>query len=63
MAQEPALTAYGDRRESAPEELDLFSFLIGKWEGSGKTRLDDGTIAEYDGVTSTRRGRAPSKGL
>src|SRR5688572_33151383 len=52
MAQQgPAITTYGDRREAAPEELDLFSFLIGKWEGSGRTRLADGTIAEYDGLT------------
>jgi hypothetical protein len=52
MAQQgPAITAYGDRHEAAPEELDLFSFLIGKWEGSGKTRLADGTVAEYDGLT------------
>jgi hypothetical protein len=52
MAQQgPAITAYGDRHEAAPEELDLFSFLIGKWEGSGKTRLADGTIAEYDGLS------------
>jgi hypothetical protein len=49
--QKPAVTAYGDRHEAAPEELDLFSFLIGKWEGSGKTRLADGTLAEYDGLT------------
>jgi hypothetical protein len=49
--QKPAVTAYGDRHEAAPEELDLFSFLIGKWQGSGKTRLPDGTIAEYDGLT------------
>ena len=52
MAQQgPAITTYGDRHEAAPEELDLFSFLIGKWEGSGKTRLPDGTIAEYDGLS------------
>jgi hypothetical protein len=52
MAQQrPAITAYGDRHEAAPEELELFSFLIGKWEGSGKTRLADGTIAEYDGLS------------
>ena len=52
MAQQgPAITTYGDRHEAAPEELDLFSFLIGKWEGSGKTRLADGTIAEYDGLS------------
>jgi hypothetical protein len=52
MAQQrPAITSYGDRHEAAPDELDLFSFLIGKWEGSGKTRLADGTLAEYDGLT------------
>jgi hypothetical protein len=52
MAQQgPAITTYGDRHEDAPEELDLFSFLIGKWEGSGKTRLADGTIAEYGGLS------------
>ena len=52
MAQQtPAITSYGDRHAAAPAELDLFSFLIGKWEGSGKTRLPDGTIAEYDGLT------------
>jgi hypothetical protein len=49
--QRPAITTYGDRHEAALEELDLFSFLIGKWEGSGRTRLADGTIAEYDGLT------------
>lgn len=49
--QEPAITGYGDRHAAAPEELDLFSFLIGRWEGSGKTRLPDGTIAEYDGLS------------
>jgi hypothetical protein len=52
MAQPwPAITTYGGRHESAPDELDLFSFLIGKWEGSGKTRLADGTIVEYDGLS------------
>ena len=25
--------------------------MIGKWEGSGRTRLADGTIAEYDGLS------------
>jgi hypothetical protein len=49
--QQPAITNYGDRHEAAPVELDLFSFLIGRWEGSGKTRLADGTIAEYDGLS------------
>src|SRR5688572_12938478 len=49
--QKPAITTYGDRHEAAPAELDLFSFLIGKWEGSGRTHLADGTIAEYDGLS------------
>lgn len=51
MAQDSAITTYGTRSDSAPVELDVFSFLIGKWEGSGRTRLGDGTIAEYDGLT------------
>lgn len=52
MAQQrPAITSYGDRHDAAPAELELFSFLIGKWEGSGKTRVADGTIVEYDGLT------------
>jgi hypothetical protein len=51
MAQDSAITTYGTRNDSAPVELDVFSFLIGKWEGSGRTRLGDGTIAEYDGLT------------
>lgn len=51
MAQDSAITTYGSRHDSAPAELDVFSFLIGKWEGSGRTRLADGTVAEYDGLT------------
>lgn len=52
MAQQgPSITVYGDRHPAAPDELDLFSFLIGKWEGTGRTRLADGTIAEYDGLS------------
>jgi hypothetical protein len=51
MAQQrPAITTYGDRHAAAPAELELFSFLIGKWEGSGSTRLADGTVAQYDGL-------------
>jgi hypothetical protein len=51
MAQDSAITTYGNRHDSAPEELEVFSFLIGKWEGSGKTRLADGMVVEYDGIT------------
>ncbi|NIR58034.1 MAG: hypothetical protein GWO02_00180, partial [Gammaproteobacteria bacterium] len=27
--------------------MSVFSFLVGKWEGAGKTRLPDGSYAEY----------------
>lgn len=51
MAQDSSITTYGKKNDSAPKELDVFSFLIGKWEGSGKTRLADGTVVAYDGLT------------
>ena len=51
MAQDASITTYGERHDSAPEELDVFAFLIGKWEGTGRTRIDDGTVVEYDGIT------------
>jgi hypothetical protein len=47
MADEPAVTPYGVRSSAAPEQLSVFSFLVGKWEGVGKTRLPDGSYAEY----------------
>jgi len=47
----PAITTYGQRNADAPRELDAFSFLIGKWEGGGKTKLPDGKITEFGGVT------------
>jgi hypothetical protein len=51
-AQEPAVTdpsktIYGARSPRAPRELDVFAFLIGSWEGRGRTRRPDGTFAEY----------------
>jgi hypothetical protein len=48
---EPAITTYGERNPEAPAELDLFSFLVGKWSGTGRTRLADGNHAEWQGVT------------
>jgi hypothetical protein len=45
MATEPAITAYGERNSQAPDELNLFSFLVGKWNGS-KT-LPDGSHVEW----------------
>ena len=46
-ADAPALTSYGERSANAPKELDAFAFLIGKWEGTGKTKLADGKSAEF----------------
>ena len=51
MAAEPAVTTYGERNPQAPDELDLFSFLIGKWQGTGRTRLADGSYVEWEGAT------------
>lgn len=47
MADQPAITTYGERSARAPGELNLFSFLVGKWAGHGKTRLEDGRYAEF----------------
>jgi hypothetical protein len=44
---DPSKTIYGERSPHAPRELDVFAFLIGKWDGRGRTRLPDGTVAEY----------------
>ena len=51
MAAEPAITTYGERNPQAPDELDLFSFLVGKWDGSGRTRLEDGSYTQRVPVT------------
>jgi hypothetical protein len=48
MANEPAITTYGRRNAQAPGQLDLFSFLVGKWKGTGKTRLPDGSHARFE---------------
>ena len=45
------ITAYGERHPQAPDELNAFSFLIGKWSGTGKTRLPDGHYARWEGAT------------
>ncbi len=44
-------TTYGEKNSSAPKELDVFSFLIGKWRGTGKTRFPDGKVVEFGGVS------------
>jgi hypothetical protein len=48
MATEPAITTYGVRNPRAPQELNLFSFLVGKWNGTGKTRLADGSQQQFE---------------
>lgn len=44
---DPTKTTYGAMGAEAPQELQVFAFLIGKWDGKGKTRLPDGKFAEY----------------
>ena len=44
----PSMTPYGEMNPGAPQELKVFSFLVGKWEGKGKTKIEDGKFAEYD---------------
>jgi hypothetical protein len=44
---DPSKTTYGERSPHAPQELDVFAFLIGKWDGQGKTALQDGKVAEF----------------
>ena len=66
---DPSKTIYGERSPRAPRELDVFAFLIGKWDGRGRTRLPDGKVAEYpvawvgryilDGTAIADEGHAP----
>ena len=42
----PAITTYGERNPNAPPQLDVFSFLVGKWEGKRTIKLADETSAE-----------------
>lgn len=43
-----SMTTYGERNPGSPQELNVFSFLIGKWEGKAKTKIENGKFAEYD---------------
>lgn len=44
---DPSKVTYGRVSRDAPPELQAFAFLVGKWIGTGKTKLADGTIAEF----------------
>ena len=67
---DPSKTIHGERSPRAPRELDVFAFIIGKWDGRGRTRLPDGKVAEYpvawigryilDGTAIADEGHAPS---
>jgi hypothetical protein len=48
MTTQSDVTIYGNRNAQAPEQLNLFSFIVGKWDGKGRTRLEDGTHAEFE---------------
>jgi hypothetical protein len=48
MAAESAITTYGKKSTQAPSQLDLFSFLVGKWKGIGNTKLPDGSTATFE---------------
>jgi hypothetical protein len=48
MTTEPAITTYGRINAQAPSQLKLFSFLVGKWSGGGKARLQDGHVVEFE---------------
>ena len=46
MATDAAITTYGERNAQAPAQLDLFSFLVGKWHGVAKFTLPGGKPGE-----------------
>lgn len=50
VAQEAAVVPYGVRNSAAAVELDAFSFLVGKWKGIAKVRLENGAYREDDVV-------------
>ncbi|MGB9070400.1 MAG: hypothetical protein WCC21_17670 [Candidatus Acidiferrales bacterium] len=41
------ISSYGQRNPDSPQELGLFSFLVGKWQGTGRAKLDGGKFAEF----------------
>jgi hypothetical protein len=44
---DPSKTTYGERNPNAPNELAVFAFLVGKWQGTGTARLENGKVAEF----------------
>lgn len=46
-AQDPAVTIYGTLNPAAPAELATFSFLVGKWTGTGRYRDAEGKYTDF----------------
>jgi hypothetical protein len=46
-APDPAVTTYGTLNPAAPAELATFSFLVGKWTGTGKYRDAEGKYTDF----------------
>lgn len=45
---EPAVTRFGEINAQAPDQLRIFSFLVGKWTGRGTTKLANGEQAHFE---------------
>ena len=68
---DPSKTVYGERNPRSPRELGAFDFLVGRWQGTGQTRLGSGRVAEYpvswvgryvlDGMAIADEVRAPNQ--
>lgn len=48
MATQTAITVSGEKNPHAPPQLDLFSFLVGNWKGTGRSRIEDGSHAQFE---------------
>ena len=46
QANAKQITPYGEMNPNSPNELKVFSFLIGKWQGTARVKLDGGKFAE-----------------
>jgi len=46
MAEQSAMTPYGEKNAQASTELGLFSFMVGKWRGNAKVRLPQGGFVD-----------------
>jgi hypothetical protein len=41
------ITSYGEKNPDCPSELEAFSFLVGKWQGTGRVKLECGNFADF----------------